>query len=190
MLGFNKFITYISQICVKTEIFISTPESSLISFPSLPLSCPPFRKISTPNRFCHITLFFSLNTCVGSHMQILINLLFFKNCNSLEIVYAVEVLWFTVYDHFPLSVWAFVVVSLLSCVQCFATPWTIVHQMPRQEYWRRLPFSPPGDLPNSGIEPLPHLCLAGGFFITEVTWEAPICVYRLCHIFVIIKSAI
>ena len=23
----------------------------------------------------------------------------------------------------------------------------------RQEYWHRLPFSPPGDLPNSGIEP-------------------------------------
>ena len=39
---------------------------------------------------------------------------------------------------------------------------------PRQEYWSRLPFPPPGDLPNPGIEPvsLPSLALAGGFFAT------------------------
>ena len=111
LLDFNKFITCISQICVKIEVFISTSESALIPLPSSTLSCPPFGKICTPQRFCHITLFFSLNTCVGSHMQILINLLFFfKNCSSLEIVYAMDVLWFIVYDHFPLSVWAFVVV--------------------------------------------------------------------------------
>ena len=41
----------------------------------------------------------------------------------------------------------------------FATPWTVAHQalfsmeFPRQEYWNRLPFPSPGDLPNSGIEP-------------------------------------
>ena len=35
----------------------------------------------------------------------------------------------------------------------------------RQEYWSGLPF-PPGDLPDSGIEPLSS-ALAGGFFITE-----------------------
>ena len=40
-----------------------------------------------------------------------------------------------------------------------ATLWTIACQAPlstgfsRQEYWRGLPFSPPGDLPNPGIEP-------------------------------------
>ena len=40
-----------------------------------------------------------------------------------------------------------------------ATPWTVAHQAPpsvgfsRQEYWSRLPFSSPGDLPNPGIEP-------------------------------------
>ena len=38
------------------------------------------------------------------------------------------------------------------------TPWTVAHQAPlsmefsRQEYWRGLPFPPPGDLPNPGIE--------------------------------------
>ena len=38
-------------------------------------------------------------------------------------------------------------------------PWTIAHQAPlsmelsRQEYWSRLPFPSPGDLPDPGIEP-------------------------------------
>ena len=39
------------------------------------------------------------------------------------------------------------------------TPWTVAHQaplfkgLPRQEYWNGLPFAPPGDLPDPGIEP-------------------------------------
>ena len=47
----------------------------------------------------------------------------------------------------------------LSRVRLFATPQTIAHQAPpsmgfsRQEYWSGLPFSPPGDLPDPGIEP-------------------------------------
>ena len=45
----------------------------------------------------------------------------------------------------------------------------------RQEYWSRLPYPPPGDLPDSGIEPMPltSLVLAGEFFTTGTTWEAP-----------------
>ena len=41
----------------------------------------------------------------------------------------------------------------------FATPWTVACQAPlsmeffRQEYWSRLPYPPPGDLLNPGIEP-------------------------------------
>ena len=37
---------------------------------------------------------------------------------------------------------------------------------PRQEYWSGLPFPPPGDLPNPGIEPasLAAPALAGGLF--------------------------
>ena len=48
---------------------------------------------------------------------------------------------------------------LLSHVQLFATPWTVACQalrsmgFSRQEYWSGLPFPPPGDLPNPGIEP-------------------------------------
>ena len=46
----------------------------------------------------------------------------------------------------------------LSCVQLSATSWTVVYQAPlsmgfsRQEYWSRLPFPSPGDLPNPSIE--------------------------------------
>ena len=49
--------------------------------------------------------------------------------------------------------------SHFSHVQLFVTLWTVAHQAPlsmgfsRQEYWSVLPFPPPGDLPNSGIEP-------------------------------------
>ena len=41
----------------------------------------------------------------------------------------------------------------------------------RQEYWRGLPFPSPGDLPNTGIEPMSPI-LAGRFFTTRATWEA------------------
>ena len=49
--------------------------------------------------------------------------------------------------------------QLLSCVRLFVTPWTVACQAPlsmeffRQEYWSGLPFPPPGDLPNSEMEP-------------------------------------
>ena len=69
---------------------------------------------------------------------------------------------------------------LVSCVQLFATPWTVAPQpllsmeFSRQEYWSGLPFPPPGALPNPGIEPasLMSPSLAGGFFTTSATWEA------------------
>ena len=46
----------------------------------------------------------------------------------------------------------------LSCVHLFATSWTVARQaplstgFPRQEYCSGLPFPPPGDLPDPGIE--------------------------------------
>ena len=54
----------------------------------------------------------------------------------------------------------------------FAIWWTVAHQAPlsvgfsRQEYWRRLPFPPPGDLSNPGIEAtsLVSPALASEFF--------------------------
>ena len=47
----------------------------------------------------------------------------------------------------------------LSCVQLFATLWTIACQAPlstgfsKRECWSRLPFPSPGDLSNPGIKP-------------------------------------
>ena len=50
-------------------------------------------------------------------------------------------------------------VMSLSCVQLFATPWTITYQTPlfmgfsKQEYWNGFPFPSPGDFPDPGLKP-------------------------------------
>ena len=64
---------------------------------------------------------------------------------------------------------------MFSSVRLFMTSWTVAHQaplsmrFPRQENWTGLPFPPPGDLTNPGIEPksLRSPALAGRFFTTE-----------------------
>ena len=45
-------------------------------------------------------------------------------------------------------------------------PGSSVHGISQLEYWSGLPFHPPGDLPDLGIEPV-SLALAGGFFPAE-----------------------
>ena len=56
-----------------------------------------------------------------------------------------------------------------SCQDSFATLWTVACQSPlsmgfsRQGHWSELPFLPPGDLPDPGMEPASP-ALAGGFF--------------------------
>ena len=53
-----------------------------------------------------------------------------------------------------------------SCVQLFATPWTVAHQAPqsmtfsRQVYWSGLPFPYSGDLPDPGMQPMSPELLA------------------------------
>ena len=71
------------------------------------------------------------------------------------------------------------VLSRFSHVRLFATLWTIAHEAVlsmgffKQEYWSGVPFPPPGDLPNPGIEPVfMSPTLAGGFFTTSASWEA------------------
>ena len=49
----------------------------------------------------------------------------------------------------------------------------------REEYWSGLPCPPPGDLPNSGIEPSSP-CIAGRFFTVCATREAPILIRCFC----------
>ena len=64
---------------------------------------------------------------------------------------------------------------ILSPVSLFATPWTVAHQAPlsmvfsRQEHWSGLPFPPPGDLPDPGIQSRSLVSpeLAGGSDGTE-----------------------
>ena len=66
----------------------------------------------------------------------------------------------------------------LSRVRLFGTPWTIAHQAPlsmefsRQEYWSGLPFPPPGDLPDTGIEPVSPALVSR--FLTTVPPGKPI----------------
>ena len=73
---------------------------------------------------------------------------------------------------YMMQVLAVAVVGSLSRIRLFAAPWTAAFQAPlsmgfsRQEYWSGLPFPPPGDLPNPGIEPASP-ALAGRFFTTE-----------------------
>ena len=53
-----------------------------------------------------------------------------------------------------------VLYSVASVVSDSVIPLTVAHQAPpsmgfsRQEYWSGLPFPPPGDLPDPGIEPM------------------------------------
>ena len=65
------------------------------------------------------------------------------------------------------------VLVISDSLRLFATLWTVARHAPlsmgfsRQEYWSRLPFPSPGDLPNSGIKPMsPEL--AGRFFTAEL----------------------
>ena len=63
--------------------------------------------------------------------------------------------------------------SIVKAYQLFATPWTVAHQaalsmgFPKQEYLSELPFPPPRNLPEPGIEPM-FPVFAGGFFTTAL----------------------
>ena len=80
-----------------------------------------------------------------------------------------------------IQLWMYVL-SCFSRVQLFATPWTVACQallsmvFSRQVYWSGMSCPPPGYLPDPGIKPtsLMSLALAGRFFTTSATWEAPI----------------
>ena len=78
---------------------------------------------------------------------------------------------------------AFMCFALLSCfsyVWLFVTLWTVFCQAPlsmgfsRREYWRGLPFPPPGHLPDPESEAasLRSPVLAGWLFTTSSAWQA------------------
>ena len=76
--------------------------------------------------------------------------------------------------------------GVLSHVLLFATARTIAHQAPksRQENWNGLPFPPPGDLPNPGIELAPP-ALADRFFTTEPQGKLPIDTHTHTYMYVL-----
>ena len=67
--------------------------------------------------------------------------------------------WILLLAYVRVCVCVCVCTQSLSCVWLFVTPWTVAHHVPlsvgfsRQEHWSGLPFPPPGDLPDPGIEP-------------------------------------
>ena len=90
----------------------------------------------------------------------------------------------------PLSVFILVcllhmhVCCVLSCsslVQLHATPWTVAGQSPlsmgfsTQECRSGLPCTPPGDLPDQGIEPMSLRAPGLAGFTTSTIWETLIC---------------
>ena len=68
-------------------------------------------------------------------------------CNAISVFPAIRYFWS--------GGWCLVTKSCPTLV----TPWTVASQAPlstgffRQEYWSRLPFTSPGDLPDSEIKP-------------------------------------
>ena len=100
-----------------------------------------------------------------SSVNLLLLLKYFPSEDSTECSWCVNA-------HFCLCV--------LSCVRLFVAPWIVALQahlsmeFSRQQYWSGLPFPPPEDLPNPGIEPvsLASPALADKFFTTSTTWES------------------
>ena len=72
--------------------------------------------------------------------------------------------------------------SCFSWVQLFATASTVASQVPlsmgfsRQEYWKELPFPPPGDLPDPGMEPVSPVSPALQVDPLPLShWGSPLC---------------
>ena len=82
--------------------------------------------------------------------------------------------------------------SHFSSVQLFVTPWTVARQAPlsmgfsRQEYWSGLPFLPPGDFPDPGIEPMSPVSPA--LQVNSLTAEPPGKPPYNFHIYLILKN--
>ena len=65
------------------------------------------------------------------------------------------------------------VLSNFSCVPLFVTLWTVAHKAPlsmeflRQDYWTGLPGPPPGDLPDTGVEPMSSALQADSLLVSH-----------------------
>ena len=91
---------------------------------------------------------------------------------------------FSAYNTVHLSYFCLCYTQTLSHVWLFATVWIVACQAPlstvfsQEEYWGRVPFSPPGDLPDPGIETPSHWCHLGAQLVKnlltmqETTYDA------------------
>ena len=108
-----------------------------------------------------------------------------KNCHLLcfsLLTILTGVRWYLIVIWFAFP-WALVMFVLSPSVlsNYLRPPWTVAHQAPlsmgfsRQEYWSGLPFTPPRGFLDPGIKPmsLASPALAGKFFTTSATWDAP-----------------
>ena len=90
---------------------------------------------------------------------------------EIEVIFFLEVRTLRIFSVFIYNIRA----CMLSHVQLFAIPGTVDHQaplsmgFPSQEYCSGAPSPPPGDLPDSGIEPAPPAswALADRYFTSE-----------------------
>ena len=94
-----------------------------------------------------------------------------------------RIVWFvSAYFFFCFVLFCFVLLcpSLYNPLDCRARQAPLSMEFSRQQYWRGLPFSPPGDLPDPGIEStsLVSPALAGRFFATALSGK-PSCVFIL-----------
>ena len=67
----------------------------------------------------------------------------------------------------------------------FVTPWTVAPLFmgfSRQEYWSRLPFFPPGDIPDWGIKPVSPISYTAGRFFTAEPLGKPEVVVKSCFV--------
>ena len=83
--------------------------------------------------------------------------------------------------------WSGIILCALSSVWLSVTLWSVACQGPLSvgfsihEYWNGLPFPTPGNLSHPGIKLtfLMSLTLAGRFFTTSITWEAPLLIREM-----------
>ena len=62
--------------------------------------------------------------------------------------------------------------TLCDFMVCVAHGVPLFMEFFRQEYWDGLPFAPPGDLPDLGIEPTFLVSLTGSFLTNSTTWAS------------------